>query len=191
MSRVNFVDTDYIKEYTTIQDNVDDDILVPFILISQDTHLQRALGTTFYDRLKQGVIDTNSVPTGSNPLNANERALILDYVQPMIAQWTFYEALPHINYKFTNKAVSKERSEYSDSSQLDEVKYLRNGIRDLAEFYTARLIKHLCDYSSNFPEYENPDSKENLHKSNRAYFGGVVIPKRGKSDYDKYHKKYV
>lgn len=183
MDRVNFIDTDYIKEYTTIQDNIDDDIIVPFILISQDTHLQQVLGTTFYDRLKQGVIDDD--------LNADERALILDYIQPMLAQWTFYEVMPHLNYKFTNKAVSKERSEYSDSSQLDEVKYLRNGIRDLAEFYTARLVRHLCDYSTNFPEYENPDSKENLKRSTRSYFSGVVIPKGGKKYYDKYHKREV
>lgn len=179
MSKVKFISTKFLKENTTIQDNVDDDILVPFIYKSQDTHLQQVLGTTFYDRLKDGVV--------ADDLNADETALIDDYIQNMVAEWTLYESLPHLNYKLTNKAISKESSEFSVNSELNELKYLRESVRDMAEFYTKRLQVFLCDYSSLFPEYQNPDSKENLTRSSQAYFNGVYLPNR--TPKDKYHKR--
>jgi hypothetical protein len=179
--KVKFITVDYLKENTTINDNVDSNILVPYIYKSQDTHLQEVLGSTFYNRLKEGVVNSD--------LNADETALILTYIQPMVAEWTLYEVLPHLNYKFTNKSISKESSEWSTSSELSELKYLRGSIRDLAEFYSERLIKYLCDYETLFPEYQNPDDKENLRRNNKGYFNGVYIPKGGY--YDKYHKKIV
>jgi hypothetical protein len=137
MSKVKFIDTVFLKENTTIQDNVDDDFLISSIYMVQDTHLQQALGTTFYNRLKQGVIDDD--------LNANELSLITTYIQNMVCRWTFYEVIPFINYKFTNKAVSKESSEWSQNSELNEVRYLQEIVRDQAEFYTKRLQVFLCD----------------------------------------------
>ena len=48
-----FISTVFLKENTTIEDNVDDTKLVPFIKISQDTHIGQVLGATFYNRLKE------------------------------------------------------------------------------------------------------------------------------------------
>jgi hypothetical protein len=163
--KVKFISTVFLKENTTIEDNVDDTKLVPFIYTSQDTHIQQALGTTLYNRIKEGVVN--------NDLNIDEEDLLRDYIQPCLAQWSFYEVYPFLNFKTTNKAVSKESSEFSQPSELDEIKYMRNAIRDLAEFYLKRLTKYLCDYSTLFPEYENPDSKENLPSNSKSYFSGL------------------
>ena len=173
--KVKFISVDYLKENTTIQKNVDDDILVPFIYKSQHTHLQQALGTNFYDHLASGV--TN------NSLTSDEEDLLRNYVQPMVSEWTLYEVMPHINYKLTNKAVSQNSSEFGQPSGLDEVKYLHSSIRDLAEFYTARLNQYLCDYKTLFPIYKTQEDKENLKKSSRSYFSGVFIPKSGAGTY--------
>lgn len=163
--KVKFVSTVYLKENTTIEDNVDDSKLVPFIYSSQDTHIQQALGTTLYNRIKEGVVN--------NDLNVDEEDLLRDYIQPCLAQWSFYEVYPFLNFKTTNKAVSKESSEFSQPSELDEIKYMRNAIRDLAEFYLKRLTKYLCDFSNLFPEYENPDTNENLPSNSKSYFSGL------------------
>lgn len=169
MAKVKFIGTAYLKENTTIQDNVDDNILVPYIYKAQDIYIQQALGTAFYDVLKNGIV--------SGSTSADESTLLRDYIQPCLAEWTLYEVLPHINFKLTNKAVSQENSEFSQSSSLDDVKYLRNSVRDMAEFYLERLNKYLCDYSSLYPTYLSPGAKENLAKSSKSYFGGVYIPK--------------
>jgi hypothetical protein len=170
--KVKFISTVFLKENTVIQDNVDDSTLVPFIYLSQDTNLQTALGTTLYNRLKEGV--------ALNNLNPNEEDLLRDYIQPMVAQWTFYNVYPFLNYKSTNKAISKESSEFSNPAELDEIKYMRNSIRDLAEFYTKRLTVYLCDYANLFPEYFNPDPLENLPHNSKSYFSGVYTQRRGR-----------
>lgn len=173
--KVKFISTIYLKENTTIEDNVDDNKLVPFIYAAQDTHIQQALGATFYNRLKSGVTVNN--------LTVDEEDFLRDYVQPCLAQWAFYEVYPFLNYKATNKAVSKENSEWSQASELDEIKYMRNSIRDLAEFYLKRLNTFLCDYSNLFPEYENPDSKENVVANNKSYFSGVYTNSRSGAEW--------
>ena len=188
MSKVKFISVQFLRDQTPIEDNVDADKLTPWIYKAQDTKLQQALGTTFYNRLKQGVIDTEE--SGANPLNADEIELIQDYIKPMVVEWVFYMVIPHLNMKMTNKAVSQENSQFSQPSALDEVKYLRANAKNLAEFYTKRLITYLCDKSKDFPEYNNPADDENLHKSNRAYSSGVAFP-RGKRSYSKFYKRNI
>jgi len=178
MSRVKFISTTFLKEHSTLSRNIDDDILIPYIYRAQDINLQQILGTTFYDRLKDGIINNN--------LNSDEENLIRDYIQNMIVEWTIYYALPNINFKYTNKSVTQDSSEFGQSSTLDDVKYLRQNVRDMAEFYSKRLNKYLCDYGQQlFPEYASPDSKENLRKKSRSYFNGIYIPRRGGQDFVK------
>ncbi len=189
MSKVKFISVQFLRDQTPIEDNVDADKLTPWIYKAQDTKLQQALGTTFYDRLKQGTIDT--IEGGANPLNALELALIKDYIKQMLVEWTFYLCMPHLNYKMTNKAVSQENAQFSNPSALDEIKYLRANQKNLAEFYTKRLIEYLCDHTEDFPEYNNPADKENLHKSKRAYSSGIAMPKGNKRSYSKFYKRYT
>lgn len=170
MDKVKFIDIDFLKSNTTINENVDDNILVPFIYKAQDTHLQSVLGSSFYNHLKSAIV--------ANSLTPEERALILDYIQNMVAEWTLYEVLPFINYKLTNKAISKERSEYSNNSELNELKYIRQTVRDLAEFYSKRLVNELNQNCNLYPEYNNPDRPENLRKNNSVYYSGIYIPKK-------------
>jgi hypothetical protein len=171
MSRVKFISTPFLKEHSTLSRNIDDDILIPFIYRSQDINLQQLLGTTFYDRLKAGVVAGN--------LNTNEENFIRDYVQPMLVEWTVYYALPNINMKYTNKSVTQDSSEFGNPSTLEEVKYLRQNVRDMAEFMSKRLSQFLCDFGdAQFPQYANPDSNENISSNGRAYFSGVYVPNR-------------
>ena len=165
---VKFISSTYFKANTTVDENVDDDIINPFIVKAQDVYIQQALGSAFYHRLKEGVANAN--------LNADEEDLLRDYIQPCLNEFTLYELLPHINYRLTTKAISQKSSEYSQPSTLDEVKYLRQSVRDLAEFYLKRLNKYLCDFGSQqFPLYANPGSNENLTRKSKSYFGGIYL----------------
>jgi hypothetical protein len=167
--KVKFVSTTYIKENTVIEPNFDDNKLVPFIYSTQRVVLEQSLGTTFYRHLEDAVVN--------NTLNSDEENLLRDYIQPMLANYVFYEVFPFINYKATNKAISKESSEYSQSSDLEEVKYVRNSIFNMAQFYLKRLNKFLTDYPNMFPQYANQGSKPNLPKNSKSYFSGVYVPR--------------
>jgi hypothetical protein len=165
---VYFISTSYLRSVTPIQDNVDDDILTPHITVAQDTYLQQIIGETFYDHLKNGV--------KNNTLNNNDLTFMRDFVQPLIAQYTMYLAFPFLNLKITNKAISKESSEYSQPADLGEMKYMRSSIKDIAEFYAKRMVKHLLDYQYLYPSYANPNAKDNLPKRADSYFTGLYIP---------------
>jgi hypothetical protein len=169
---IRLVNLDYVKKMTTIERNVDDNKVAPFIFKVQDTHLQKALGTAFYKHILNGF--------DAGTLNADEIILVEEYIQPMLAEWVYYECYPHLLIKPTNKAISKERSEYSEAVGLNEMRYMRDSIRNMAEFYTKRLIKELCDFAYlKYPLYLNPPPKENVRKSRTAYFSGVYLKKTG------------
>jgi len=168
---VKFIDTDYIKRFTTIEENVDDSKIVPFIYKAQDLHLQQAIGTTFYNHLKDGVINST--------LTVDEEALIRNFIQPMVCEWTLYMVMPYLHNKTTNKAVVNQNSEWSTSVDNNTIKYLRQDIRDLAEMYTKNLLSELCQYPQKYPIYYN-GGIENVTPNNTSYFSGVFIPKKNR-----------
>jgi hypothetical protein len=172
---IRLINIEYVKQKTTIERNVDDVKIAPFIFKVQDIHLQQALGTAFYRHILEEF--------DAGTLNPDEQDLVDIYIKPMLAEWVYYEAYPHIAIKATNKSVSTERSEYSDPTGLDTIKFMRDSIRNMAEFYTKRLIKELCDFGAQkYPLYVNPGPKQNVKKSKSAYFSGVYLKKTG----DKY-----
>jgi hypothetical protein len=168
---IRLINATDVKNNTTIEKNVDNAIIAPFIFKVQDIHLQQALGTAFY----LDILDKYDNGT----LNADELNLVNTYIKPMLIEWVYYEVYPHISYKPTNKSISKERSEYSDPSDLSGIKYMRDAIRNMAEYYTQRLNRHLCDYSSLFPLYLNPGPKQNVKARSKSYFSGVYTGKSG------------
>jgi hypothetical protein len=181
-TQVKFISTNYVKENTIIEMNVDDDKLTPIILKVQKVYLQQLIGSSFYDHLSQAVANTT--------LTVAEDALIRNYIQNYLAEYVVYEALPFLNYKATNKAISKESSEFSQASDLDEIKYLRSNVKDMAEFFGKRLAKYLCDHQSDFPEWQNPELPENLPKNSRSFFNGIYLPKKGPSGIPSWDEPY-
>jgi hypothetical protein len=165
-----FIDCDYVKENTIIEYNVDDAKIQPIILKAQQIYIQQALGSYFYDYLCTGIV--------SGTTSTTERNLIIDYIQPALNEAVLYEALPFINYKATNKAVVKQNSDNSTASDLSEIKYLRQGVKDMMDFYIKRLNKYLIDNSTLFPQYENPTSPENVERNSKSYFNGLYLSGR-------------
>ena len=174
MARVKFISTEYLKNNSAINGNVDDDILNPYIYKAQETHIQQALGSTLYTKLKNDIIN--------NSITGIYKTILDDYVQPSLLEWSTYESLPFIYMKLTNKSVSKRDSEFSTPAELGELKYLRDAVRDVAEFQTQRLIKYLKENISSIPEYQNPGSGLDVLRPNgNGYFGGIYL---GSSDCD-------
>ena len=177
MNVVKFISVQYLKDNTAIQDNVEDKLLNPYILKAHDTHIQQILGTNYYNHLKDGVT--------SGSLSTNELNLMRTYIQPCVSEWAFYEVIPHMNFKATNKAISQQTSEFSAPSALNDIKYLRSSVRDMAEFYSKRLTKELCNNLSLYPEYGSQGTN-NLDKRSTRYFNGLYINRKGPKGMDVY-----
>ena len=164
---IQFVSVEYIKQHTAIEENVDASKISPHIIKAQDTHLQQILGSTFYQHLMDAVANST--------LTTDEDDLIRNYIMRMVSEFVFYEAFPFLNYKATNKAISKQNSDNSIPAELNEIKFMRSAILDMAQFYSERLNKFLLDNSNLFPTYNNPNSPENLPKNEKTYFNGLYL----------------
>jgi hypothetical protein len=165
---VYFISQEYFLANTPVESNTDWEKIQPYVVQAQDLYLQQSIGETGLNALKAGVQNNNLTP--------NEQTFMRNYVQPLVTQYAFWLCLPFINFKVTNKALSKESSEYSQAADLDEMKYLRNNVKDAAEFYQRRLVKWLLDHPGVFTWYDNPDPLDNLYKTPQSYFGGVYMP---------------
>lgn len=163
---IRLIDTQDVKDATTIQQNVDANIIIPFIFVAQDSHLDEILGSNYLEHILEAF--------DNNTLTADETTLLNDYIKPMLIWWTYTECYPHINFKPTNKAISKENSEYGSHSTIDEIKYMQNNIRLTAQSLTTKLYKFLCKNANDYPLWRNPnDPKEVTKKRNVDFFSGI------------------
>lgn len=169
-TKILFINMEYLRSRSTVEGNVDYDKVKPFIIKVQDLYLQQRLGSTFFKHLNDAVV--------FGTLTNDEEELINDYIKPMVSEYTYYEALPFLNFKLTNKAISKQSSDNSQPSDLTDIKYLRGILKNNAEFYDTRLYKYLDMNEDQFPIWKNTlNSEQNLGKDSRTYSSGIYIPK--------------
>lgn len=170
--KAQFVNSDYIYKYTMIENNVDADLVTKFIWKGQELNMQSTLGSHLYNKL----VDDCPNFTG------DYLTLVKNYIQPALAEWTVYHSLPFINFRLTNKSVSQKSSDNSQASTIDDLKWLREQVRNNAEFYSERIRDHIKNNPTSFPEFftslENFDIKPN--KSN--YFSGIHTTGRKSSN---------
>lgn len=181
MSRVLLISTATLKKHTPIQDNVDDSLLNPYIYKAQETHIQQILGTNLYDKI-MNLVQTNTIGTASN---VNYKTVLDDYLVPCLIEYSFYEVMPFISLKITNKSIVRGNAEFATEGDLADLKYLRSSVRDLAEFYAQRLTNYLKQYSYNFPEYFTNSGIDKIVPNSTSYFNGIYIGGTGRySDCD-------
>ena len=184
MAAVIFISEQRLKSTTAIHGNVDPQDLLPAVVTAQDIYVQSLLGTTFYNGLKTRIVAGTETP--------EEETLLNDYIAPMIANYAMYVAFPTLAYKIFNKSISQPTSEEANPATLEEIKYVRDGVLNTAEFYRERAREFLCNNNEDFPEYQNPDSDDGMVPDKHPdYYSGLVIPKPfGCRFYDKDEEGY-
>jgi hypothetical protein len=165
-----FITVKYLKDNSPVLQYVNEDELSVYIRPAQDVYIQKALGTKLYYTLMEKV--------SNQSLNSNDIDLLTKYIQPSLVWWTTHEFALYANYKFTNKALSKQSSDNSEPSELNEVNYVTTSLRQKAQYFTDRLTKHLMGMTNVFPEYLEliDNTFENIPSSRDNYFWGIYVP---------------
>lgn len=163
---VLFISEDTIKKSTTINGNVDVELLLPYIKVAQDIHVQQLLGTDLYDKITAEI-------TGSS-LAGVYKTLTDVYIQPVLIHYSLYECLPFLSYKIMNKDIVRKLSETSTGASLEDIKYLRRTVLDTAEFYAKRLSEYLINNTGSYPEY-GTNSGADMSPNKEAYFSGMNL----------------
>ena len=158
-----------LKRNSIIDGNVDVDKFIGFVKIAQQIHIRNYLGTDLYNKISNDILGTGGASLTGNYLN-----LVNDFIQPMLIHFAMVDYLPFAAYQIKNGGISKHVSENAESVSKDEVDYLVEKHRDIAEYYTRRFIDYMSFNQSLFPEYTS-NSNDDIHPDKDALFNGWVL----------------
>lgn len=145
MATALWIKREDLVRQTALGGNVDQDKFLQFIKIAQEIHIQNYTGTKLYDKISNDII----AGTLANPY----LALVNDYLQPMLIHYAMVEYLPFAAYTIANGGVYKHTSENSTSVEKNEVDFLVEKERNIAQYYTDRFITYMSYNQATFPEY--------------------------------------
>ena len=161
-----FISTDRIKKDTALGGSVDDNLLLPYILMAQDRYILPVLGTDLNDKLISDI-------QGSS-LSGAYLTLLQTYIQPALVQFAFATVLPFLRLRMVNNSVVTMSSEQGSSVSHEELKPLINASMDQAEFYRERLIEYIRNNTSSFPEYST-NTGADLTPTSQNYYAGLNL----------------
>jgi hypothetical protein len=145
MATALWIKREDLVRQTALGGNVDQDKFLQFIKIAQEIHIQNYTGTKLYNKISDDII----AGTLANPY----LALVNDYLQPMLIHYAMVEYLPFAAYTIANGGVYKHTSENSTSVEKNEVDFLVEKERNIAQYYTDRFITYMSYNQATFPEY--------------------------------------
>jgi|TARA_B100001094_G_scaffold168932_1_gene163363 hypothetical protein len=162
-----FITRKDLVKFTAVNGNVDTDKFIQFIKIAQDIHIQNYLGTDLFEDL-QGHIEGSS-------LAGDNLALVTTYIKPMLIHWAMVEYLPFAAYTIANKGVFKHSSENAQNVDKNEIDFLIEKERNIAQYYTERFIEYMSfNASSKFPKYYT-NNNDDVYPDKDASFEGWVL----------------
>tara|TARA_Y100001937_G_C7098134_1_gene321136 strand:- start:807 stop:1388 length:582 start_codon:yes stop_codon:yes gene_type:complete len=156
-----------LKKDTALGGSVDDNLIMPYILLAQDMYILPILGTDLDAKIK------SDIQAGS--LTGNYKTLVETYIQPALVQFSFAELAPFMRLRFVNNAiVVMGATEQSSSATYEDLRPVIDRAKDAAEFYRQRCIDYLRNNSSLFSEYTS-NTGSDLDPTTANYFAGIQL----------------
>ena len=162
-----YISSTRLKKDSALGGSVDDNLIMPYILLAQDMNILPILGTDLDAKLK------TEIQAGT--LANQYKTLVETYIQPALVQFAFSTLAPYLRLRFSNNSVVvMGATEQSSSATYDDIKPLMDTATDAAEFYRQRMIDYLRNNSSSFPEYTS-NSGADLDPTTNNYFAGIQL----------------
>lgn len=156
-----------LVKFTSLNANVDTDKFVQYVKIAQDLHIQNYTGSDLLNKIKTDI--------GNDTLTGDYLSLVTDYLKPMLIHWAMVEYLPFAAYTIANKGVFKHSSENATNADKDEIDFIIEKERNIAQFYTERFVEYMSfNASAKFPEYYS-NNNEDMYPDKDANFEGWVL----------------
>lgn len=156
-----------LVKFTSLNANVDTDKFIQYVKIAQDLHVQNYTGSDLLNKIKTDI--------SNDALTGDYLSLVTDYIKPMLIHWAMVEYLPFAAYTIANKGVFKHSSENASNADKEEVDFLIEKERNIAQFYTERFVEYMSfNASAKFPEYYT-NNNEDMYPDKDANFEGWVL----------------
>ena len=170
MAYALLISTEDVKKFTILNGNLDVDDFIQYIKIAQDITIQNYLGTDLYNKFQTLIISGDINDTEF----ASYKTLLNSYIKPMLIHWSMVHYLPFAAYTIANKGVYKHTSENATNVEKNEIDFLVEKERDIAEHYTQRFIDYMCFQQSAFPEYTS-NSNDDMNPDTNNFYGSWVL----------------
>ena len=122
-----------------------------FILPAQRRFIKVFLSDDYYEAILDGIENLN--------LDADSSALIGDYLQPALAYYTMYMAIPFLRNEIRSGGIVINSTETSDTASSADVNSLRQAVLAMAEQWkhdAEEFIKEQQDDdASKFPDFSS------------------------------------
>lgn len=169
--RTYLLSTNALKQNTAINQNVDDNLLLNAIWEAQEINVQQTCGSRLYKKIVS-LVANNTIGSAGN---ANYKTLLDEYITPIINYYAWMNALVYISYKSMNKGLQTQNSDNSQSASMSEMQFVRDDIRNKAEFFAQRLSDYLHANRSLYPEYNNNSGIDEMTPNHNQYSCGIVF----------------
>jgi hypothetical protein len=166
MAEALLITRDDLVRFTATNGNMDTDTFIQWIKVAQDIHIQQYTGTQLLDKIKTDIVNN----TLTNPY----LDLVETYLKPMLIHWAMVEFLPFQAYTIANKGIFKHSSENASNVDKNEVDFLIEKQRYLAQNYTERFIQYMAFSGNTFPEYYTNSNSDIYPNSDSNYNGWVI-----------------
>jgi hypothetical protein len=136
------------------------------ILIAEIAHLKSSLGNYFWGELRKGQQE--------GTLDANETALLNQYIKPCLAYYVKYEALNDTQYNMTSSGIVTNDDDFSIPVDDDEMGIVKEDVYRKAEILRRDLESWLSDSANQgvWSKYEDSDNSAESGGSGRI--GGIL-----------------
>lgn len=166
---VYLLSTSDLKDYSPINENVDDSLLHNAIMEAQEIELCQILGSCLYNRIID-LVNTDDID------NETDYKYLLDnYCRKVIVYAATMRAAVYIRYKIMNKSVSSQNSDNSTPVDLSELQYLIDHVKNDLEFFEKRLQEYLKENKDLYPEYDACECN-GLAPQKQVFTTSLVIP---------------
>ena len=142
--------TEKIKEFTGINKNMSWETLKPFVVQAEEKYAKIVLGGLY--PVLENAINTNTYAPGEKEL--------LDYIFPMIANFTMYLAAPQVNIHISDLGFQENRSKEGTSTPASMVRYndARLSFWRVADDYREFSYLYLQSNQSYFPSWTSSNA---------------------------------
>jgi len=180
----------YMKENTSVMDNVEDKFIRTGIIEAQNIDLQQVIGTPLYEDIItefQAYKNYQDNPgtgatSGITAFVSQENLDLVDgYIQPVVMYYTIYNSFYELYAKLTNKGIVTQNSDNSTTITDNLFYKMRAEYKDKAEWYSERLMNYLLANQTTYPLYlgASTDIDDIQAETDTNYFAGMYLG-RGK-----------
>jgi len=149
MELVNLISEKYIKENSTIDENVDVKLVMPFVRMAQDKYIEKLLTKPLINEIYEQARDKFNF----TPAN---KELVKFHIAPCLLWYVIKEATPFLLYKYRNKSISTQGSDNATPIADYEMEKLTSKANDTANSYAYRLTEYLFENRDKYPLYKCP-----------------------------------